>query len=130
MASFPFPYRKHADAFYPTVPVTISRLGRRLTVDALLDSGANYSLFRPEVADALGLPIDRGERVNFSGISSEIYAFLHRVDLKLFEKAFQCEVGFSRKMQTSFNILGRKDFFELHELLFREKEKKVTITEV
>jgi hypothetical protein len=105
-------------------------MGKQIDTDALIDSGSNYSVFRPEFAQALGLPIERGRLTDFVGISADLSAYLHKIELQIFEKPFECEVAFTRKLHTSFNILGRVGFFDRHEITFKEKEKKVVITEI
>lgn len=130
MAALEFEYRKYKSNYYPLVTLRVSRLGKETGCEALLDSGSNYSLFQTEIAESLGIPIERGRRISIKTVSGEMPIFIHKITLQLLEKEFECEVGFVRGMGTSLNLLGRIGVFENHEITFKEKEKKLMLNEV
>ena len=55
-----FPYILRHGQLYPVIPVTLICAGRAIDTYALVDSGASVSLFQSEMAEALGLDLDRG----------------------------------------------------------------------
>src|SRR3989338_5802221 len=118
-----FNYEKHENFFYPLVPVRVIRFNQSLTVNALIDSGAVISIFKPEVADYLGLPIDRGEKRTSTGISGNIDIYIHNIKIQIFDKSFDCKIAFSRQLKSRFNLLGRDGFFDRHLITFDEKKK-------
>ena len=58
-----FPYLRKGEQFFPVVDITLAVPKRPLTVKALVDSGASFSVFRAEVLAYLGIPLARGERL-------------------------------------------------------------------
>jgi hypothetical protein len=50
--------------------------------------------------------------------------------MQLFEEFFPCKVAFVRAFHFPLNILGRADFFDRHDVLFREKRKELVVTEI
>lgn len=125
-----FPYVKFEGQFYPLVPIKVKRSGKSLSTTALIDSGANTTIFRQEIARRLGVPLDRGKAITFSGIAGKIKAWVHKLELEVLEdNPFRCAVAFSRQYTTSFNILGRHGFFEKYLVTLNEKKKESTIEE-
>lgn len=96
---------------------------------ALIDSGASVSTFKADIAESLGIKIEDGEKRVSVGISGRIDVFIHQVEIRIFENWFPCKVAFSRQLTSSFNLLGRQDFFYRHLITFNEKEKKTVVTE-
>ncbi len=105
--------------------VVRSSADRALEIQAHLDSGAERSLFDGQIAKAIGLPTENGERIYFrSTTGADIAAVSHRVQLAP-EKLGECElaVGFSDR-EIARNLLGR-DFFDFFRIGFREHHTKV-----
>ena len=121
------PYRKHGETFYPTAPFEIRHLGNLVVTDALIDSGATLSIFRPEIADRLGIPIERGKKILIRGIAGDVIAYVHALRIRILEQDFEWNVAFCRNLGFSLNLMGRSGFFENHEVTFHEKEKQVVL---
>lgn len=83
-----FKYQEHQGQFYPSVDIELSHLGRTVVAEALVDSGADVSLFRAEYADALGLPVERGEKLQLKGIGGEVTCYRHVVTFCLAGTSF------------------------------------------
>ena len=131
MNSNTFNYVKHDSFFYPEIPLRIMRNEKALETNALIDSGAIISIFKPEIADYLGLPIDRGEERTSIGISGKLKVYIHNIKLEVFEgKSFECKIAFSREFKSRFNLLGRQDFFDRHLITFDERRKCTKIEEI
>ncbi|MBI2050768.1 MAG: retropepsin-like domain-containing protein [Parcubacteria group bacterium] len=122
-----FPYFKKGSQHFPIVPVTLTRGNNRITIEALIDSGASFSVFRPEVAEYLGIPITNGARIQLSGIGGKITGYLHTLTVQFGSKKFPCKIIFSPEFNVSFNLLGRDNFFVPFIISFKEKTRQIVI---
>ncbi|MFH1750336.1 MAG: hypothetical protein ABH863_01520 [Candidatus Micrarchaeota archaeon] len=129
MSSKSFQYRHHNKGLYPSVPIKLLHLGKDLVVDGIVDSGSNYCIFHTWVADQLGIPWQRGRKLEISTVSEKVEIYILKVKMQVIGDPFECEIGFA-KMGTSFNLLGRIGLFERHEITFNEKEKTIVLTEI
>jgi len=124
-----FSYFKRGNQYFPLIDVELIGPKASLVVKALIDSGASCSLFRPEIADYLGILVNGGRRLYFQGIKGKILGYLHQVPVRLNHRKFDCYIAFSNELDVSFNILGRNNFFLLFLITFNEKYQKILIEE-
>lgn len=124
-----FSYFKKGKQYYPLIDIELIGPKKTIAVKALLDSGATFSLFRPEIAEYLGIPIRKGRKVHFHGIKGKILGYLHRIPVKVNHKKFNCYVAFSPDLKISFNILGRRNFFYPFSITFKEKHQEILFEE-
>ena len=122
-----FPYVRKGDQHFPVVDVTLSTFGQSLTIKALVDSGASFSVFRAEVLGYLGVPLERGAPVYLEGVGGRILGYRHRVSARLGEVRFPLTVIFSRELAVSFNLLGRDNFFRRFLVTFDERHHTVRL---
>jgi hypothetical protein len=122
-----FSYFRRGDQCYPMIDVELIGSRRRLVVKALIDSGATFSLFRPEIADYLGIEVSSGRSLYFYGIKGKIFGYLHKIPVKVNQKRFDCYIAFSPELEVPFNILGRNNFFFPFLITFNEKHQTVII---
>ena len=122
-----FPYLRKGRQSFPVVDVTLAVAQRPLTVKALVDSGATFSVFRAEVLDYLGIPLRRGEQLYLEGIGGRILGYRHRVPAQVGEKKFRLTVVFSQELTVSFNLLGRDNFFREFLVTFDERGRRVRL---
>lgn len=125
---FVFPYGEKEGRQYPLVDITLSHQKNSLTVRALVDSGATFSVFRPEIADFLKIKIEKGQQMYLEGVGGRILGYLHTVKVAVGGKSFPCKFVFSREFTVSLNILGRDNFFSEFLITFDE-ENGYTILE-
>lgn len=99
----------------------------RVRVYALIDSGADYCIFHAEIGEQIGLQINSGKSLAFSGISSaEQTAYFHNIKLEVGGHQFDCYAGFSRDMQNlPYGILGQMGFFNIFKVSFDYKKEKI-----
>lgn len=116
-----FPYLRKGTSYFPVVDVSLTGPVTSLTVKALVDSGASFSVFRAEILDYLGVPLERGQRLYLEGIGGRIVGYLHRLTAKVGAKSFSLHVAFSRELTVSFNLLGRDNFFHQFLITFDER---------
>ena len=122
-----FPYTAKGERQYPLVDIDLSKGRKSLLVKALVDSGASFSVFRPEIAEFLGVSIEKGEAFYLEGIGGRILGYLHLLNARVGSKNFRCKIVFSREFTVSFNLLGRDNFFENFLVTFDEKKKSITL---
>ena len=129
MVTAEFPYSKTRGRDYPVIQLHIRSQNIEKDLDAIVDSEAWLSTFKAEVAENLGIQIENGEKRIAIGISGRIEVYIHKIEIKIFDKWFPCQVAFSRNLASEFNLLGREGFFDKHLITFNEKDKKTILTE-
>lgn len=118
-----FLYKKTPEGIYfPLVPIFIYFQNKNLKIRALIDSGATISIFRSEVAEQLGITIEKGEEIFLGGIGGRIRGFRHLLQLEIAGKKFPAPVVFSDEYLVKFNLLGRENIFKNFKILFNEKD--------
>jgi len=122
-----FPYLNRNGKYYPIIDITLLQGKSSLTLKALLDSGASFSVFRPEVAEYLKIPIEEGRPFYLEGIGGRILGYLHTLFVSVGKKKFRCKIVFSREFTVSFNLLGRDNFFEHFLVTFDEKNHRTIL---
>jgi len=122
-----FSYLRKGSQYYPLIDIELTGPKGSLVVKALVDSGASLSIFRPEIANYLAIPIKTGESLYFHGIKGKIRGYLHRVPVRVSSEKFDCKIAFSPELKISFNLLGRNNLFFPFLITFNEKSKKVLI---
>ena len=122
-----FPYTAKAERQYPLIDIALARGRKSLLVKALVDSGASFSVFRPEIAEFLGVSVEKGKAFYLEGIGGRILGYLHILNARVGSKSFRCKIVFSREFTVSFNLLGRDNFFEKFLITFDEKKKNIIL---
>lgn len=122
-----FSYQKADSEYYPVITLSLIYKGAKLVIDALVDSGANISVFGASVAESLSLNIESGRRTFLGGVGGRILGYEHALDMEIADKRFKAKVIFSREFLVSFNLIGRKDVFDEFTICFNEKKKRVEL---
>jgi len=122
-----FPYLQKGKQSFPVVDIELKTGKKSLMVKALVDSGATFSIFRPEIAEYLGIEIEKGKSIYLEGIGGRILGYIHKLPVRIVDKTFTCKLVFSREFTISFNLLGRDNFFFPFTISFVEKLQKVTV---
>ena len=100
----------------PVIEIKVKSNSNSLKYHVLVDSGADMSLFHAEVAEALGIDINKGRKGLVTGIggkSSEY--FLHKINIEVGGWEQQINVGFLPTIggrSAPYGIVGQKGFFE------------------
>lgn len=122
-----FSYQKTEGQWYPIIPVTLIYQTKFVVTSGLVDSGANISLFRPEVAGALNILIKKGKKIELKGLGGKVAGYVHRVNFLVANVNFKSEVAFLEKEEVNFNLLGRKGFFEKFHIHFNEASNSLSL---
>ncbi|MEW5691908.1 MAG: aspartyl protease family protein [Candidatus Hydrogenedentota bacterium] len=125
-----FFYFKKGNQYFPLIDVKIKANRNEITVKALVDSGATFSIFRAEISDYLGINIEKGTPIYLEGIGGRILGYLRYVTCYIGAKSYKLKIIFSRELAVSFNILGRDNFFVPHIITFYEKNKKIILQQI
>lgn len=123
-----FSYFEKDGQWFPIAEVVLKKSRKEIRVKALIDSGASFSVFHPEVAEYLDIQIERGKKIYLTGIGGRILGYLHTLPLTLGMTTFPCKIIFSPEFTVSFNLLGRDNFFVPFIISFLEKKRKLRIT--
>lgn len=99
----------------PVITVKLSRDSHVIAAEALIDSGADISLFDAEIAEALGLKLFDGRRDEIQGLShgSGLFYYVHDITLTVGDLVMTVPVGFMPNMPDfGYGLLGQRGFFE------------------
>lgn len=113
----------------PIVPLDIrAKSGVWIEFYAYIDSGAGFSVFHADDAQALGLKLELGRKIFFTvGDGAQIPAYVHKVPVRFAGEGFIAEIAFSNSLGVGTNLLGLKSFFDKFSFCFRHFLKKVEI---
>jgi predicted aspartyl protease len=117
--SYEFQYRYIGNHFLPVLDVTLIGPGGEDDLVAIIDTGAEFSLFDGQRARAIGLELTAGRRLSMGGLTGQLTAYIHEVDLEIFGAHFRCEVAFS-ELAIPRELVGRHTFFTQVRIAFRE----------
>lgn len=123
-------YQDPKGKYFPVIPVVFhcqDRTNKLIDSSALIDSGATVSIFRGEVADALGIEIEKGKQLYLGGVGGHIKGYLHELEIEAAGKKFICPIVFSREYLVSFNLLGRQEFFKRFKITFEENKNRLKL---
>ena len=120
-------YRLIRNNYFPIIEVIIANYQHILRIDALVDSGASISIFKGEIARAVGIDIISGQKIIFQGASAKLLGYIHKLNLEIGGKKFTARIAFSDDLSTSFNLLGRLDVFDRFLITFNESKKQLVM---
>ncbi len=116
----------------PMLPIVVIHGARSTAVSALIDSGADRSLFHVSIGDEIEIPREAGEEEVFGGIEGGVVrAELHRVKIEIvgMEGAVEFVAGFTGAPGVSA-ILGQDGFFDQYRIKFEKDHDAFEVTPV
>ena len=122
-----FKYSARRDREFPIIPITLIKENIEIDTDALIDSGANISVFCEEIAECLEIVIEDGEEILLQGLGGRIVGYIHELKIRVDNHEFHCKVVFSKELTVGLNILGREGFFEKFQITFNERDKEIIL---
>ena len=122
-----FPRRFSANR--PVIPVTLINNGKRIKYLCLIDSGADLCIFHAEIGEQIGVEVEKGKLLDFSGISaSNMKAYFHDIRIDVGGYEFDCYAGFSRDLdRLPYGVLGQQGFFDLFISMFDYSKGRVEL---
>ena len=115
----------------PMVEVEIFGPQGKRTDLALIDSGADRSIFNIEIAEILGIDLTNAEKRRTIGITGETEVFLAEVEVRMkhLEGKIKIPVGFIDSPSVGA-LLGQEGFFDQHRIKFERDHNSFEITPV
>lgn len=125
-----FPYMKDAHGHYaPIVYLQVWTGNRWLYLQAYVDSGAAWSIFHVDVAQMLGIKLNKVKRHYMSmGNGSVLPIYLAHIRVRFAGSELLVPAGFSDALRIGFNLLGRAGFFNRFSMCFNDRVRTLTVT--
>ena len=123
-----FPYVQYDKFYRPIVPVTFVVGDQRLNYEALIDTGADYSVVDREIGLELGLSFERAVPAEVVGIAGSTAGHIVLVDIELAGAHLtQVPVIFADLGPRSFGILGHGGLFDRFRLTIEFAKREFQI---
>ncbi|RLF48285.1 MAG: hypothetical protein DRN20_04865 [Thermoplasmata archaeon] len=120
------PYVSWRGRYCPLVEVQIINQDKIVRTLAYLDTGATYSVFHADFAEELGLDIYSGERKDITvGDGGMIPLYLFELKLIIEQIHIDALIGFSDRLGTGINIIGREGVLDDYMVCFDGKNREV-----
>ena len=94
---------------------------------ALVDSGADVSVFHTQVADGLGIDLTAGEHATASGVGGLVDVSRCPVTIEVEGHRFAASVLFTDGVDPTQPLLGRADLFAEFRIGFDQRNEKLLI---
>ena len=102
-----------------------------VAIDAIIDTGASFSVFDKSVAELLEIDIPSGEEITLRTASNEEFvAYKHPVDLEFLGIRLNATVAFCPDWEDVENLLGMEGFLEHLTFGLKHAERTVLVTPV
>ena len=113
----------------PVIRITLGYNDKKVNYFALIDSGADYCFFHKEIAEVLGIEVEKGKRLEVAGVTGKkSIAYFHHVDLYIGGYKYKLYCGFSSSISPyGFGILGQNGFFNLFVVKFDFRKEEIEI---
>ncbi|TET39883.1 MAG: hypothetical protein E3J65_02730 [Dehalococcoidia bacterium] len=120
-----FPRRFSASR--PVIPIRLIKGTKDVRYHAIIDSGADLCIFHAQIGEVIGLTIESGKLLKFTGISGQqLTAYFHDLEIEVGGYRFDCYAGFSREMENMpYGLLGQVGFFDLFNVVFDYEKQRI-----
>jgi len=113
----------------PLVSVRLSCNKKKVKVWALVDSGADFSVFNADIAAILDIDLKKGRPIDLMGFVGESApAWVHQVNLEL--EGFQSiniNVAFTESSMPELSLVGQRGFFDNFQIRFERYKDLIEI---
>lgn len=131
MPALTFRYKRVDENLRPLIPVEVvnRKTGKSVGQLVLVDSGADFCIFRAEVGEILGLNIKSGHKREFAGISGESsICYVHNLEIIVGNVHYPIPVTFSYDIRDDgYGIVGQVGFFDQFKITFDYSKKHVVL---
>jgi len=112
----------------PIIPIILKSQTKLMLYSALIDSGADYSIFSLDIADALGIKLQLKDKVKFIGVGRErIDGFWSKIEIIIGDTTYQTHAIFAEISEFGHGILGQKGFFDHFDVELSYKKQLIEI---
>lgn len=114
----------------PYLTVRLSAAGKTVQLDALVDSGAETSLFHSSVAKVFGFDLKAGPQKEYFGITGEpAVCYFHPVRFQVVGLSHSIDLMVAFADTSSVGaLLGQADFFQHFKVTFERYKERMEIT--
>ncbi|MEK7534551.1 MAG: hypothetical protein AAB600_04400 [Patescibacteria group bacterium] len=115
----------------PIIPIILKSQTKLMLYSALIDSGADYSIFSLDIADALGIKLQLKDKVKFIGVGREnIDGFWSKIEIIIGDITYETHAIFAEISEFGHGILGQKGFFDHFDVELSYKKQLIEIKSV
>ena len=120
------PYIFWRGRYSPLTEVEVFNNDKSIRTLAYVDTGATYSVFHSDFSEELGIDLQSGKKYDITvGDGGMIPVFLHELKIKIEELEFIGEIGFSERLGTGINIIGRDGILDNFNVCFDGPNKQI-----
>jgi len=125
-----FPYIQFGKYHLPIIPLFLRYRDITIEYHALVDSGADFTLFHADVADIFGINLERAKKESVSGIGGDAIAYQCIFDISLDQRTFfPAPVLLSPDITLDrYGIVGQVGFFNKFVVEFTYEAKQIALT--
>lgn len=113
--------------YLPLIPVELHGSQRHLRVRAILDSGAEHTVFSKQVAQHLGIGLSDNRTVMLQTISGVVPGILAAAELQVGAYRWTTEAIFADGLAADAGLLGQLGFFQFFTVTFAYSRGDITI---
>jgi predicted aspartyl protease len=110
------------------IPALLQVGEQQVKCDAKIDTGADYCVFRREVAESLELEVEAGYRTMLSSGAGSVETYQHEVTLSTLGLSFQSFVCFASHYEFPRNLLGCAGWLNLLKLGIVDYEEMIYLS--
>ncbi|OGC81792.1 MAG: hypothetical protein A2V81_01640 [Candidatus Abawacabacteria bacterium RBG_16_42_10] len=128
-----YPTPDGASLYRPSIPITFQNGSKSITVEALIDSGADFTVLPIEIAGVLGIKLNIKNKESFQGAGGNpfnVYPSPTKLEHILRQDGFRpinwkANVYFAESQPMI--LLGNKGFLDQFEIRLRGKQREIEI---
>lgn len=121
------PFSKRQILVRPIIPISLQSGEGSLRYEALIDSGADFSIFPLEIAKKLGVNLKKDKKIYFSSATGDLVkGVISKIKLDLGEESFETEIVFADLAEQA-GILGQYGFFDKFIVKFDLRKEEIEI---
>lgn len=111
-----------------TVPVELSHGPNAVQVDAKLDTGASFCIFKRTYPEVLGQDVERGVPETVSTATGAFRVYGHRLSMAALGFQFKAMVYYAADESVVRSVLGRRGFIEQLRLCLIEHDGELYVS--
>lgn len=123
------PFSKRKVLVRPIIPISLKNGEKSLRYEALIDSGADFSIFPTEIARKLGINLKKVKKIYFSSATGDLVrGILGNIELDIGEGVFKTSLVFADLAEQA-GILGQYGFFDKFVIKFDLQKEDIELKE-
>lgn len=121
------PFSSKQFVYRPIMKISLGYKELSLRFEALIDSGADFSIFPIEIAYRLNIPIKKAKKIYFSGVGGESFeGIVANIIIEVDTEIIKTKAVFTEAKENT-GILGQRGFFDHFDVNFKYKSRVIEI---